>query len=421
MRSNVQHALVALATTMAVLCIAAVAYVLLPSGINSVAYVLPAHSTLLVLHPINQDIIDAWSASLPALQSLPAWQAGQSAALLRSADGSLQWHLLDTTSYAPGTPTLNGEEKRLSEDAEYLRLALTRRTDPWLYVHSDAWKDDESQILLSKQSVATAIIRHEDSWSIVRPKTGRTLPPANPLARLSMSPSMTMYASDLASVIESLQTLLSGNVQTLAGVHIATALRTLFGEDLSPRYDLLPLLSGPGQLVIATVDGSTHAAALVTLSKEKSASTATLLHAAFTQNQPLAEQQERTFDDTFTHQAIALRTKELTQQTWEEGGWHFMQTSSSGSLLITAEQDQTIIVATHPALAADMAAFTETSADHKDASVARGTLSTAWIHELLPPPLHLDSSPFAPKYAPIPSSLQWTLRHTRNSEEWTLR
>lgn len=159
--------------------------------------------------------------------------------------------------------------------------------------------------------------------------------------------------------------LLRPSVRIPAEALLRQTLAELFGDELSPAYDLLPLLGKGTTLQIARGGGESSVFLLNGSMEDPQALDARLsrLQGLFADARPLVEQRQRTFDDGWTFHDVRVNPAAVERTERMLGGWRVQTTShpESGKAMLSARDGNRYILTNDPAAFEAYAASTHGS------------------------------------------------------------
>lgn len=251
------------------------------------------------------------------------------------------------------------------------------------------------------------------------PLAGITLPRKSLLLPLIPSFPQAFFvvqAADLRLLAQHVNTVLN-DAYDPAGAHLTKAIHDFFGTDISPRYDILPMLEQETIVQVATtssgyffiVQGSMDDADTLETTLDR-------LHAGRRSQLSSAKRMERQLDDTFA--IVSLQPGEIMEEEKKQGLWTVRTTSGQGKGLSTAQNGRQFAISNDAAMLQSV--LTSTTGNPRPASDvwARGIMERASMESLLQsylPTFQMEKTPFVG----TGSAMQWEL--IRRGSETGLR
>ncbi len=315
-----KHAAVAIAGGAGAILVGA-AVVLLPNLHRAdPATILPDNTMALIRHA-DRDVLETLNRHIEGFEGIPLPDYPVDVALLPLPDGNTAWVMFDTTTAPAGTrfaisasdETVRSQiglgEARLSDDSDYASLTgFLNDAAPSAYMRFPGIRMKNPSLLEPQESLG--VMFEQDRLRVVLPDTTDPLP--------------------------ALFSLLSPSAQSLLQSKARTLLTSVAGSDISPTYDILPLLGMPAMLDMKggnalTLAGTTRDTVAARTLAEK-------LHAGFAGLQAGAEVVNRELDDQFSYTGIRKADSSVEQTSERINGFDVQRSIRTGgsSVFLTA-------------------------------------------------------------------------------------
>ncbi len=304
----------------------------------SVAAQLPAERTLLVLSHFSINEQQVLQSIFSSLRGAPLKEEPTPIAALVASGDATEWVLFDAQGTPSTTqPLVQEGEASLLSDAAYLPLRSTYTTHvPWAFVrspHTDAHLNGftipSHPITLSLGTGSISL-----AWATKTIlQNGFMGPNVQDTSRLGFS----IRATQLQPVLEGVFSVLSAQNQMVVRTLIESKVRTIFGADISARYDILPLLHGAGTFIAKEQTGSLIIG-LRALPQSNQTEALDRLEQGITSALAGAERIQRTFDTTFTFDSLEASNKPVHTTSFL-GMWEIHTTPFTPTLVARNGQE----------------------------------------------------------------------------------
>lgn len=335
-----------------VVTVATAAILSLPKGPIDPAAHVPAAETIALFTNLTTQNNSALSAHIQELSQVTLTDIPSTVALLKTGSGLIGWAILEPTlnpdqpfTIRTSDPVLaslfQGIQNPLSKQYSYRVLAGKPTSSP------SAWLRFPD-ISLSTSSPFATLLRTDTPVAISPTADGLTLRMnADAFAsipalgtgpkELFAEPLFILHTSNGNAFLDTLSGTLRSDTLLIPKTLLRSALTTLFGKDLSPAYDLPPLLEGTTTLEIAKGNSNTFR---VFLEGEIPNDEKALDHLTdlFLGTLATANVYTQTFDEKFNWQDIRQDESLIEDTTRTENGWTIrtMRQTKTGTLLLQA-------------------------------------------------------------------------------------
>lgn len=305
----------------------AVVMLLLPSRAMPADF-LPADRTIALFSQIHE--IDRF----PMLKTVPFTNTTVAVAFLDLGSGAIAGVLFEPAPFPSTLPfaisvsdpranmLLRNIQHPLSRDPSFRLLAPSKNfMRPWAYLHVPTFGTlfslDRPVVYVPSKTGFDLSMGAKDAREYFSPL--EMSPP-----RLFESPLFILHSSDAAAHFSLMTSFLNDEPSTVMESVLRTLLKATFGPDVSPAYDLLPLLEYETALHVAE-DPRTHALQFVLIgstaqSTEKSA-TIDRIFQSMTRELRTIRHVSRTFDDKYVFRGVAADESLLSRQSSLSGTW----------------------------------------------------------------------------------------------------
>lgn len=403
------------------------------------ADVLPAEETLVLFSSADDALLRHYEPWLPLLKNLPPAPLSRTVAVLQipGADKALVvfarrpvapdalpsgafWTrrevgpLLVAASSPVVFPLLDTPPKPLGSSEAFSLLARGEaEQQPWIFVQRAllpipaSLPDAILDTILLKSVTHLGILPRSGSGMVVRLFPAGDAGDSRPLPPLPGPAFFSLALNRPDVMFHALENGLSAERQTLLSAHVLTFFETLFGDDLSFTYDVLPLLSGPARLSV-TRTASGALSLLLQGSAPDAAAKITVLHSAFRGSRTSARTIVRPFGDRFIFRNVRDDTTMITNNDIDIAGFQMHKTAhTEQGEFCSAVQGEKFLIAT------DCALLQHTLLKYHEnpgsSAIATGLFPSPHYPALsadILPTLLQPASPLLPIRA---DSLQWTL------------
>lgn len=329
------------------------------SGRNDPASILPANETIALVRHANAEVMGRLNEYVTGFDGIPLPDHAVDIALLKLPNGNTAWAIFDavtaplgsrfsiTASDAAAQSLIGNGEGRLSDDAAYGNLTGVsgdNASGAYLKFPDIVLRDTNPVATLLQPTSPAALLFEAERTRIVLPSSGvQNLGwGTNDVPSAFDSPSVVLAANDIGILAE-LSDVLSADIRLLFQSTMRTLLGGLFGERISPAFDLLPLVrtsfslqeNGAKVLVAGNADNAQDAR-----------KTITRLHEAFASNLPGIEVISRPLDDQFSYTGIRKAEGSAERTTERLNGYDLEKSahrSASGSF-VTAIRGTSVLL-----------------------------------------------------------------------------
>lgn len=412
------------------------------------ADLLPAKETLILFSSADDALLRQYEPWLPIIKNLPAAEIPRTVAIVQVPDegkvlvifarrpvvadalpSGSRWttHEVGPLLVAASSPAIFSlldaptQPLHSSESFTLLSRGVTDQ-QPWIFVQRALLPTPETlmdavldTILLQKVTHLGIFPRSGSSERLSKTGSGMIvrLFPASDIARsLPLPPpeetsSLSLALSNPKQTFLDVQKQLSQTNHVLLMTRVPTFLSTIFGDDLSFEYDVLPLLSRPARLSIASTASGTSSLLLQGSASDAAARIAQL-HEAFRGSRTTARTITRTFDGRYTFRNIRDDTQALTDEYVPVGGMQMHKTvHTRQGAFCSALQGENFILSTDCALLERMVLGLPQGPG--TSGVAAGTFSRPALFTLLSNALPSLLGPTSPLLPSKTDTLQWSL------------
>jgi len=313
----------------------AAAFLSLPSGKNDPARMVPAEETIAFFTNITTQNIGTFSAHIGALANVPVTDTPSAVALLKTGSGKTGWAVVEPvmggdqpftirTSDPSFDPLFQAVTNPLSRQYSYSALADDETSLPsgWLAFPSVALKAQSPVASLLQTNQPVMMISLADGLELRLVTDGVRLPMLTSGPKeLFEKPLFIIHVSNGTAFLDLLSDTFQNDDVTVLQTVLQSTLTNFFGKELSPTYDLPPLLEGTTTLEVAKKD--TGNGLRVYLEGEMPDDEATLDHLTdlFLATLKTASVHTETFDDKFNWQDIRQDESLIDDTTKTEYGW----------------------------------------------------------------------------------------------------
>lgn len=377
--------LIGLATLVCILLAGAAVFFVSQIGPGALSK-LPAGRTLAVAVGLSDNERDRLATFIPEVQRIPSLNAAfPVAALIRGNDGTATWVTFDARGNAQGGQVmLQKGESSLTSDPAFRGLDSTYKPGTgWVYLRFPVITSEIPGIrsIAKPVSIAFGTGSTRVSWQSTSPIS--TLATVHELPATDIDLALSVHAGNLKLFLQSAASLLNDN-SALAVQSLLTGWVTrLAGSDVSARYEVLPLLDGPGGLTLIHSSGAMQAA-LTSGTQTDPTETLAHMHRGVASTNVGSTRFTRTFDETFS---IDTLTEDAAAVTLEgkQGNWRILRTAiADGRGLFSAETGKRIILSVSDTLLSRL--LNASSVLGSPSLVARGHADMpsvrAWIDSL---------------------------------------
>ncbi|HVW66929.1 MAG TPA: hypothetical protein VHA78_04350 [Candidatus Peribacteraceae bacterium] len=366
----------ALGITAAIVVIAGIvaAWILLPRPQIDAAMQLPASKTLALFQNVNRTTIRPFVSSFPILDGVPLTDSPVSIAILRTqTGGELGWAVLTRTTNADQPFTIRASSSDiqtlllhvtdpLNRSYTYSQLLPDEPKNPWAYLRfpdiQPSPASPAATLLTISRPASVALMADGLSIRTLASSAESRLEslPAAPKDVFS-HPLFIAEMQDLGNVALDASTLLHPDATAVSQSVLRSALASLFGPSISPRYDMVPLLRGPTTLQVAAGTG-THLRVVIegnTTDRDGSMKLDHLIQ-LFTNTLTPVTRDVQTFDNKFTFEDVRQDPSLISDATATDGTWTvrtITQTQTHSTLLVATRGGDFV-------LSNDQAAFEKT-------------------------------------------------------------
>lgn len=356
--------LIGAGSTITVIALAGLLLLLLPSA-PLPADVLPANRTVALFSHITDRERRRFSSLFPSLKDIPLDAHTVAVAFVRLPDESIAGVLFRTPAplggSLPFTVSVSGPEANdilkdigipLSHDPLF-RLLVPKKTmtHTWAYLNvptlGNTWQLQSPVVFLPSKTGF-------DIFTVARDASVFGAPLQHAPPRLFDIPLFVFHASDARAAMEALSMLLRDEPSVATESVLRGTLAEVVGPDVSPRYDLLPLLAGQTALHVSE-DPRTHALQFVLIGStsgtpEESARLQRVVASMIAQ-WPTTRTISRTFDDKYVFRAISADDTLLQRHSTSSGAWKVetVTQAQTGQTVLLARNHNDFIVSNAPA------------------------------------------------------------------------
>ena len=402
------------------------------------ADLLPAKETLILFSSADDALLRQYESWLPILKNLPLAEIPRTVAVVQVPDegkvlavfarrpvvadalpSGSRWTTREVGPLlvAASSPQIFSLlEKSAQPLGSFEAFALLARGetehDPWIFVQrallpaSETLMDSMLNTILLHPITHLGIFPRSGSGMVVRlfpaGEAGRSLPlPAPP-----KTSTLSLALARPESTFHDLENQLSPENRIMLSTRVPTFLSGIFGDDVSFAYDVLPLLSRPARLSLATTASGTLSLVLQG-SAPDAATRLARLHDAFRGSRGTAHTVLRVFDGRYTFRNIRDDAHVLTDEYVPVGGMQLRKTVHAQGAFCSALQGEDFLLSTDCPLLERI--ILERPQGPGASAIAAGTFSRTTLAQLLPhalPALLEPSSPLLPANA---DTLQWSL------------
>lgn len=331
------------------------------SGRNDPATILPARETIALVRNADTEVMERLNAYVTGFDAIPLPDHPVDVALLLLPDGDRAWAIFDASTAPLGTrfsitasdtaaQALIGEKGNvLADDRSYADLqSFLPENASGAYLKFPAVtlnRDIAATSLVSLDSPAVLVFEHT--------RTRFALPMAqdmdwttNQVPAAFDDPSVVLAADDASSLLDETSSLLSPQPRALLESAVRTSLVTLFGKEISPAFDLLPLVRTSFSAQLKTGASTRIVVAGQADSAQTAKETVTRMHEAFASNLPGVETLSRALDDKFSYTGIRRTDDTAVHSSRQLNGYSVeksMRRSGSG-MFLTAVRGSSVLL-----------------------------------------------------------------------------
>lgn len=369
--------------------------------VRTPADMLPADRTVALFAVRGKEDLAAFARWFPSAVaypdvSEPAWVASVEAdrrkgwLLFRATpEGSTEPYLITASDQALLTLTSAGGESVAASDA-YEDVRPDADAASWAYLAPGSaengvlggWLRTPSALSVSRMEAGLTLRIRDDE----RSESGLGALTHSPLRRTAFS----FSAKDWKMLGAQLSRHVSGEPRLTGRALMETAMEPLFGSEISPEHDLLPLLRDGGQLHVAAGTGGVLRFALSGTADSSQDAEAAIqtLRAAFRTARPSVRREQRTFEGGFAMDWMRADADALDETEKAAGGWDgLLQRRSGGQTLATAVSGARFLISNDAsvldAAAAGGEAVPAGGTAFDGGATAAGTLDPAGLRAIL--------------------------------------
>jgi len=362
-----KHAVIAIAGGVSAVIIGACVVLLPKVGGNDPADILPAAQTTALIRHATPDTISRMAPYVAGLDRIPLpTDHAVDVALLTLADGTPAWVLFDTSTAPAGMrfsitasdtvvqPLIGKGESRLSQTDAYRELrGFASKDTASAFIQPNVRLTSEGTALLALPDPVIALFEQDRTRIALGDAPG--FPSWTSARSGTMHDATLMIQLDDAAGLSELASFLSPQVRSLLESRMRTAVAGLFGNGISPLFDLLPLVRGSFSLQAKkTPKGWTAVLSGQTDDAVKARKEIDALHTAFAASQPGIEVLTRAFDKQFSYIGIRKTGDTAKRDTEQYQGYDVVKSVAAGSgTLITGIAGSSVVIGN------DEAAFKE--------------------------------------------------------------
>jgi hypothetical protein len=309
-----------------------------PHPLINPALFIPADETVAFFEHITKENHAFFARAFPLLTEVPLTEADASVAFVKINDERIAWILLEPnagdsqpfrirTSSPQASALLTDIEHPLSRDYTFSVLHKDPQDrGPSAFIRFPRLTIDSASPLgaLLRPDRPTSITQTVDGLRI-RFLTSNTDKDFSALEHgpkdIFPHPLFIMQASNLSETLHLSQSILQPTPVLISKTILRQAIASLFGTDISPAYDIAPLLTGPTSLQAALDSDGVHIRFL--LEGELMGESDTLWHLGdlFRAKLSVIAQESPTFDGKFTLPIVRHDSDLLEDTTKNENGW----------------------------------------------------------------------------------------------------
>ncbi len=333
---------------------------------------LPADRTLAVTVGLTNADHERLRMFLPDAERIPSASADYPvAALIKQQDGTAQWVLFDVHGNPQnGAAVLIKEERMLTDDPAFRGFQSTYTPGtPWVYLRSPSLLAEFSKLTINVPlTVSLGTGSTQISWQ------NRTSFPTLATSQELQGDDVifSVHAGNMAMLIDKVSTLLPEATRLAAEAHMRTWVAATTGNEISVKYEILPLFDGPSGITVANENGI-YNAILTGEGGQDVGETVAHLHRGVASQSLATSRLTRTFDEKFT---VDTLVNDASSSTTEEdlGNWHIVRTPAEGKHgLFSAVSGRRVILSTSDTLIRRM--LNSSSTLGSPSIIARGTVN----------------------------------------------
>jgi hypothetical protein len=251
------------------------------------------------------------------------------------------------------------QEEPLSADATFTALKKHKGTNQWTYLPSSSLPSSTTilsrilRAMLMARSDAIAVLYTEDDITVQHPDTQSSISAPTSIPDMPGAFLELRFGNAQASFLTLLENLSAQDAVVFEALLSSTL--SYFGEGISFRYDLLPLLEKPSSMQIST-SGETVNVLLSGSSNDALQLQSILdrLHTTYERSLPTSTITKRILDKRFSSIDMRHNANSIEQNQYTKDGWLIRSTQLKGSttgLATATRQNFFLITTTRAAIA----------------------------------------------------------------------
>jgi hypothetical protein len=366
------------------------AVILFPrSRMSGPAELLPAESTLAYIERYDSSQSALITSLLPGLLGVPVSDEPSTIAIVKMNDGTNAWIRFAREGEAAITSSnqsalaMLGTGAMLSDNDTFAALSRTNNSAGlWAYVRpqdvppavNTAIRTPETPFAISIAQDGVRVAWEHAGEAMATVSDGQKMLFANPV--------LAVQAGDMKDVLSRASSLLGDGTRLAYEGALRAWFSRNFGSELSPVYDLSPLLDGRSALTIGQNNDGTYAAVLEG-NIDDAETHLNKLHEGARSSLTGVVRVQRTFDEQFEQNNLRADESAVADEERDVSGWTLRETAINGRGLYSARNGDRFILSNNAAL---LRKALETSASVQEGSgnaIARGTLNSATARQAL--------------------------------------
>lgn len=308
----------------------------------------PASTLALVMHPTEREEA-ILRAVFPDVRLPPH---SDTLALFPSPQGTVEWvagrlregkFTIENAS-SPLARSILTEKPTLATDPLFHQAFADQGAGPWLLLRMQP--DDQRMLpsLFPHLSLASSQAIFDATASRFYVPAGSDSHALPPIFLPFPEPSFVWHTADGERTLSSLSSLLKEESLVASTAWISQFLRVQFG-DVSPREDIVPLLSGPSSISIAPSASGTLLFLEGTLADAHIVKrTAQSLREAFKAHLPAIRRDMRTFDEQWTWESLEYDPSSIHESQTSLHGWDVQTLTHASRSFFTAQAGGKLIL-----------------------------------------------------------------------------